>query len=285
MEGDDDVRPVKILVALALAAGTLAAAARLTAAPAALKTTELGQGPPVVLVHGLGGSGLQWMPTARKLLAGHKVVMLDLPGHGDSPMTDPFSLDEVAESLDGVLAKHPGAIVVGHGFGGLVSLATLRRHPDHVRGLVLIDAAAKFTVPVPDQQQKMFLEYIDTNYPAFLKQMFTRLGRDSAQGVEIHAQASLTPKASMLAYMRTLLNVDEAGVLKNPPVPVLYVGSSKAWPDTVAWADVARQRGYPDPAKVGARRIGDSGYLLMKDQPDSLAAVIAEFVKGAGAKQ
>lgn len=279
------MRSLKTLVALALLACALFPVARLAAAPVALKTTELGQGPPVVLVHGLGGSGLQWMPTARKLIAGHHVVMLDLPGHGDSPLSNPFSLDEVAESLDGVLVKNPGAIVVGHGLGGLVSLAELRRHPDHMKGLILIDAAAKFTVPVPDQQQKMFLEYIDTNYPVFLKQMFTRLGRDSAQGVEIHAQASLVQKASMLAYMRALLNVDEANTLKSPAVPVLYVGSAKAWADTLAWAEVAHQRGYPDPAKVASRRVGNSGYLLMKDQPDSLAAIIGEFVKSAGARK
>jgi pimeloyl-ACP methyl ester carboxylesterase len=281
------VRSQRSAVALALAAGALLATTRLSAAPVTLKTTEFGQGPTVVLVHGLGGAGLQWMPTARKLLAGHHVVMVNLPGHGESPLPDPFSLDDVAESLDGVLARQtpPGGVIVGHGLGGLVALATLRRHPEHVQGLVLIDAAAKFTVPVPDQQQKMFLDYIGEHYDTFLRQMFAPLGRDSAQGVEIHAQASLVPKAAMTSYMRALLNVDESGALKSATVPVMYVGSSKAWADTLKWTDVAKGRGYPDPTVVSARRVGNSGYLIMKDQPDSLAAIITEFAKGAVAKQ
>ncbi len=276
------MRSVKLVVALALAAGVLFAAARLGAAPVALKVSEYGSGPTLVLVHGLGGAGIQWMPTARKLLGAHHVMMVDLPGHGESPMPEPFSIDDVAESLDRVLATQPqGSVVVGHGLGGLVAIAEMRRHPEHLKGLVIIDASAKFTVPVPDQQQKMFLEFIDTNYDMFLKQMFTRLGRDSVQGVQIHAQASQMPKSAMLAYMRALLNVDESAALKTPPVPVLYIGSAKAWPDTMAWAEVARTHGIPDASVIASRRIGDSGYWMMKEQPDSLATALAAFAKKA----
>jgi len=268
------VTPVKSLFVL-----VIAGACALGAAPAPPRVTEFGTGPTIVLVHGLGGSALQWMPTARKLLARHHVVMVDLPGHGDSPMLDPFSIDEVAESLDAVLAKQtpPGGIVVGHGVGGLVGMTLLQRHPEHVRGLVLVDASARFSVPVADQQQRLFLEYLDKNYDAFLKQMFTQLGRDSAQGVAIHAQATQVQKGVMIAYYRALLNIDASGALRDPKAPVLCLGSSRAWPDSVGWAEVARQRGYPEGAPLAARRIGDSGYWVMREQPDSLAAAIAEF--------
>ncbi len=274
------MRPVKMMVASALGAAVLLAAMGLGAAPAPLKTSEFGSGPTIVLVHGLGGSGLTWMPTARKLLADHHVVMVDLPGHGESPLPDPFSLDAVADALDGVLARQPQrALVVGHGLGGLVALAELRRHPEHVGALVIIDASARFTVPVADQQQKMFLDYIDQNYDAFLRQMFTSLGRDSAQGVAIHAQASQVSKLAMTSYMRALLNTDESAALKSPKVPVLYIGSARAWPDSVSWADQAKARGFPAGAEIAARRIGASGYWVMRDQPDSLAAVLAAFAK------
>jgi pimeloyl-ACP methyl ester carboxylesterase len=272
---EDDVKPVKSLLVLAVA-GVLAIGATPVPAP---KVTEFGSGPTIVFVHGLGGSAMQWMPTARKLMTQHHVVMVDLPGHGESPMPDPFSIDQVAESLDQVLAKQnpPGAVVVGHGVGGLVGMTLLQRHPEHVRGLVLVDASARFSVPVPDQQQRLFLDFIDKNYDAFLKQMFTQLGRDSAQGVAILAQATQVPKSAMIAYFRALLNVDASGALKQPAAPVLSIASSRAWPENVTWAELARQRGYPDGAPIASRRIGDSGYWMMREQPDSLAAAISEF--------
>ncbi len=274
------MRTVKTLAASMLVACLLLAAEPASTAPVALTTTEYGSGPTLVLVHGLGGAGMTWMPTARRLIPTHHVVMVDLPGHGGSPLPDPFSIDDVAESLDRVLARQPhGSIVVGHGLGGLVALATLRHHPEHFNGLVIIDAGTRFGVPVADQQQKMFLDFVDKNYDAFLKQMFTGLGRDSVQGVAIHAQASLVSKQAITSYLRALLNADESGTLRGAKLPVLYIGSARAWPDSVTWEELARSRGLTA-STIATRRIRDSGYWMMKDQPDSLASALAEFAKG-----
>src|SRR5260221_5110486 len=82
----------RIFIASSSCIGTaLLAIAAFAATPATLKTTELGHGPTIVFLHGLGGGRLQWMPVARKLLATNRVVLVDLPGHGDSTMPDPFS--------------------------------------------------------------------------------------------------------------------------------------------------------------------------------------------------
>ena len=62
-----------------------------------LRTTDLGRGVTYVIVPSMGNSRMQWMPTARKLIGQNRVVLVDLPGHGDSPMPDPFSLDAAAE--------------------------------------------------------------------------------------------------------------------------------------------------------------------------------------------
>jgi pimeloyl-ACP methyl ester carboxylesterase len=276
------VRTTRIaMIALALALVSTAAS---PGGVPPMKVTEYGSGPTIVLVHGLGGAGTMWMPTARRLIGTHHVVMVDLPGHAQAPMLEPFSLDDVAEALDGVMAKQPGgAVLVGHGLGGLVAMAELRRHPDHVRGLVLLDAAARSPIPVSDQQQKMFLDYISNNYDSFLRGMFMRLGRDSTQGIEIHAMASQVDKGVMVSYLRAVLTADESKVLTTARVPVLCVGSARAWPDSLAWGDVAKRLGLPEGPNITSRRIANSGYLLMRDQPDSLAAVLDAFTKAAPA--
>lgn len=278
---------LRIAAAACALAVVLAAPLRAGAPAPALKTTELGKGPTIVLLPGLGSQRMQWMPTARRLLAGYRVVMVDLPGHGDSPMPDPFSFDAAAGMLDGLLAKQnpDSTIVVAHGVGGLIAVLEARAHPEHLRGLIVIDGALKAPVAIPDQQKQGFLGFLDSNYDDFLRMMFKPLGKDTTQAVEIYSKAALVPSQNIKAYMRQLLDADATGAAKSLKMPLLYVGSSKSWPDTVAWSVIAKQRGWEEVTAVKTRRIGNSGYLMMADQPDSLANAITDFAKQAMAKK
>jgi pimeloyl-ACP methyl ester carboxylesterase len=264
------------------AAGLIAAAiaAPLAAqAPVALKLTELGRGPTIVFVHGLGGARLEWMPTARKLVGDHHVVMVDLPAHGESPMPDPFSFDACAAALDLVLArqKADSTVVVAHGLGGAIALIEARAHPERMKGLIVIDASLKPPLPVPDQQKRAFLEFMDANFDDFLKRIYTGMARDSAEAVTLHARAALVPQPSMKAYFHALFDLDVSGATRALKTPLLFVGSSRSWPDTVSWAAVAKLRGFEDPTLVHARRVADSGAQMYADQPDTLAMVIRQF--------
>jgi pimeloyl-ACP methyl ester carboxylesterase len=268
------------LVAVSLALVILAATPLIADTPA-LKTTELGKGPAIVMLPGLCAQRMSWMPTARKLLGGYKVVLTDLPGHGDSPMPDPFSFAAAAAQLDPVLAKlNPDStIVVAQGVGGLIAVIAAKAHPERLRGLIVIDAGLKAPIPIADQEKQQFIEFIDNNYDQFLKMMFAQMARDSAQGVEIHAKASLVPSVNVKTYMRQLMNVDESGTAKSLQIPVLFIASSKMLSDPANWPTVAKARGWDGVPRLEVRRIADSGYLIASDQPDTLAAAITEFAK------
>src|SRR5262245_8710749 len=84
------------------------AATRSVAPPPPSASAAFGQGPTVVLVHGLGSRDEHWLPVARLLARDHRVVMVDLPGHGASPMPDPFSLERAATALDLALEHECG---------------------------------------------------------------------------------------------------------------------------------------------------------------------------------
>lgn len=103
-----------------------------------------GEGPPLLLIHGLGGSHLNWMLVARPLARHFHVVTIDLPGFGLSPpahrslhVSHQAALVArfVAEQFDG-----SPAFVAGNSMGGLITLLTAHRAPHAVRGLVLVDA-------------------------------------------------------------------------------------------------------------------------------------------------
>ena len=101
-------------------------------------------GPPIVLLHGVGGSRSNWAFLAPELARTRRVLVVDLPGHGRSsalpaaPGLGPYA-DRVAKLLeDEGLAP---ADVVGHSLGGLVGIRLAVRRPELVRSLVLAAAA------------------------------------------------------------------------------------------------------------------------------------------------
>ena len=109
-----------------------------------LRYLVAGEGDPLVLVHGLGGSAANWLALAPLLLPGRRLIVPELPGHGgSSPLPAAPSLNPYADLL-GLLLEHegvaPGA-VVGHSLGGAIALRLAIRRPEAVSSLVLAAAA------------------------------------------------------------------------------------------------------------------------------------------------
>lgn len=103
-----------------------------------------GEGPPLVLVHGLGGAASNWTELAPLLAPLHRLLVPDLPGHGGSTaLPGVAGLDAFADRVAAV-ADREGLLpapVVGHSLGGMVVLRWALRRPDDVQGLVLAGAA------------------------------------------------------------------------------------------------------------------------------------------------
>lgn len=103
-----------------------------------------GDGPPLVLVHGLGGAASNWVELAPALARRHRVLVPDLPGHGGSaplpaaPTLSPFA--DAAARLAELEEMIPAALV-GHSLGGLVALRLALLRPEAVNALVLAAAA------------------------------------------------------------------------------------------------------------------------------------------------
>lgn len=169
----------------------LIAAARLIAPPPPSVSGAFGNGPTIVLVHGLGSRDEHWLPVARLLANHHRVVLVDLPGHGASPMPDPFSLDRAIAALDLALARETArgpCILVGHSVGGLIATGEALAHPDRVRGLVLVETALKPQVVGPDRDSLM--AGLDRDYQGVLKSVYEAFGRDSAQGAALYQEVA-----------------------------------------------------------------------------------------------
>lgn len=100
-------------------------------------------GKTVLVVHGITGHGRRWEALATENLADARVLAPDLLGHGRSSGNPPWHLESQADALAELLRAETSdpALVVGHSFGGAVSIYLANRHPELVRGLVLLDPA------------------------------------------------------------------------------------------------------------------------------------------------
>jgi pimeloyl-ACP methyl ester carboxylesterase len=109
---------------------------------------KVAENPPVVLIHGAGGTHLYWPPEIRRL-PGYCVYAIDLPGHGKSELCDgQQTIGEYARYLvkwlESIQLRR--AVLVGHSMGSAIALALAIHHPEYVVGLGLISGGARLRV-------------------------------------------------------------------------------------------------------------------------------------------
>ena len=273
------MRPRFLVIGVVVLA--LSSAAFVRADGPGLQMLEMGTGPTVVLVPGLGLSRTDWLPTVKRLRDRYHCVMVEIPGQGTSPLPDPFSLQIAAEALDGVLArqKAESTIVVGSGVGGVLALMAASAHPEHVRGVMLIDTQVKSPLPVTEQQRDQVLKFMEENYAQFLPMAFSRMGRDSAESERLFTMMSTVPPVTVKTYIRNLLTLDGNRDLKGLKVPLALTLTERGWKTGVPWGTVAHAYGIEDSTIAVPTRIAGAGTMVMKDQPDTLAAVITAFAQ------
>jgi 3-oxoadipate enol-lactonase len=103
-----------------------------------------GEGPPLILVHGLGGAAANWTELVPLLVRRHRLLVPDLPGHGGSTALPAVAGLEPYADRVALVAEREGMLpapVVGHSLGGVVGLRMALRQPGDVSALVLAASA------------------------------------------------------------------------------------------------------------------------------------------------
>ena len=121
----------------------------------ALAYEHYGEGSPVLILHGLFGSGRNWQAIAKRLAGEHRVYTVDLRNHGSSPWTDSMSYGEMAEDVRVFVEQQQLAPVtlVGHSMGGKVAMVLALEHASLVRRLITVDIA-------PASYEHSFVPYV-----------------------------------------------------------------------------------------------------------------------------
>ncbi len=126
--------------------------------PIGLSHTRVGEsGPPLLVLHGLFGSGSNWRSIARGLQDCRSVYLLDARNHGASPHTSTMNYAAMAADVEAFMDRNtmPSADIIGHSMGGKTAMHLALHHPRRVSRLLIVDIA-----PAPSPSDNMAL--IDT---------------------------------------------------------------------------------------------------------------------------
>ena len=116
-----------------------------------LRYVDYGEGPVLLLIHGMGGSWQTWLANIPALGEEYRVIAVDLPGFGGSdPLVRGSTFEGYVAALEGLLdALHVrGVAVFGHSLGGLVALSLAAQAPHRVRCVVLVSGGGAELAPL-----------------------------------------------------------------------------------------------------------------------------------------
>jgi len=110
-----------------------------------LSYKEVGNGKPLIILHGLFGSSDNWISIARKLGESRKVFILDQRNHGDSPHSNEFNYQVMANDLKEFIEDHSieNFDLIGHSLGGKTAMLFATQNPSLVNKLIIVDIAPK----------------------------------------------------------------------------------------------------------------------------------------------
>ncbi|KJD31668.1 alpha/beta hydrolase [Tamlana nanhaiensis] len=199
--------------------------------------TAEGDGDTLVLLHGFLEHSGMWQPFISSLSKTHRVVCIDLPGHGK---TDCFgyvhTMEFMAEVVYAVLKElHVfKAHFIGHSMGGYVALAFAEKWPELVSGLCLMNSTAEEDSIERKQNRDRAIEAVKTNHELFIRMAIANLfwpkNRTlyAAQIKETITEALKTPLQGIIAALEGMkARPDRQHVLKVAKFKTLIIAGEK----------------------------------------------------------
>ncbi len=230
----------------------------------AVRYRVAGEGPPVVLVHGLSGSHRWWRRNIPALAASHRVIAVNLPGFGALMRRARFDLHEAPTLLRAFMAEVglQRASLVGHSMGGALCARTAARHPAAVERLLLVAPAG---LPVARGRLRHVAPLLRTS-----RHLRPRFGATVAADALRAGPATLWRAGSML------LTQDVRDDLARVTAPALVV-----WGDRDALVDPAGAEVFAA-AIPGARvlMLADTGHVPMVERPGEFNDAALRFLAG-----
>jgi pimeloyl-ACP methyl ester carboxylesterase len=259
---------------------------------------ERGEGPLVVLIHGITGHSAQWEPVLEPLAAEHTVLAPDLLGHGESakPRGD-YSLGAYASAVRDTMVAlgHDRATVVGHSLGGGIAMQFAYQFPERCERLVLVSSGglgrqvhpllrastlpgSEFVLPLLTHPRVLATGEALGRALGFLR---LQAGTDLAEVAR--GFGSLGDAEARSAFIATMRAVLDAGGQRVSALDRLYLAESM--PSLVIWGDadpvIPVEHGRAAHAAMPGSRFElfeGVGHFPQLERPHEFARLLTEFL-------
>ena len=240
-----------------------------------------GSKPPLVLLHGLTGSGACWSPLARALEGEFDVVMPDARGHGNSstPLNG-YRYQDHASDVVGLIHELGLAapVLLGHSMGGMTAAVVATQIATAIRGVILADP----TFLSPQRQREVHesdvveqhRQILSLDKGDVLAQARVRHAHRRPEFVELVAEARLKTRIGTFDVLRPP-NPEYHQLVSTIHVPILLVIGDNG---TVVSLETARKLQNLNP-RLRVEQVQDAGHGLPYDQPERFEAVVRSFLR------
>ena len=238
-----------------------------------------GSKPPLVLLHGLTGSGACWSPLARELEDEYDIVMPDARGHGcSSTPLHGYRYEDYARDVVGLIQGLGlvTPVVLGHSMGGMTAAVVASQVGAALRGVILADPT--FLSPgrqrevhesdVIEQHQRL----LSLDKEEVLAQARVRHAHRTPELVELVAAARMKTRLAAFDVL-TPPNPAYQSLVRAIEIPILLVIADGG----VVSLETARELQDLNP-RVRVEKIHDAGHGLQYDQPERFATVVRSFL-------
>lgn len=246
----------------------------------------IGDGPPVMILHGLFGSHDNWLGVARLLAERYKLILPDLRNHGQSPHDDAMDYElmavDVCELIDEL--RLDSVALVGHSMGGKVAMNAALKWPARVSALVVVDIAPKQYEPRHAEILEAMLALRPERYDTRAQILEALAPRVPDMGVRQFLIKSLSRKdRGGYDWKLNLRAIAENYSKINAPL-----SQSTVWPKRALFVRGARSN-YILPGDQSLIRelfpyaeiltIADADHWVHADAPKAVAEAISQFIR------
>jgi pimeloyl-ACP methyl ester carboxylesterase len=270
----------------------------------------IGDGKPVLFIHGFGEDGNVWKRSPQALskegvsntqlslfedsllLSKFKFVIPDLPGSGKSQMIDDMSMEGMAELIKDIIdAESPkipasggfrGAVLIGHSMGGYVALAFAEKYAEYVTGLGLFHSTAYADTEEKKAARRKGMQFINEHGAfEFLKtanyNLFSQLSKDKMPALIdefISGLRNFNPQALVSYYEAMMKRPDRVSILRTLKIPMLFIAGK--YDTAIPLNDILEQSHLPEISYFHI--LAESGHMGMMEEGEKSNRFLNDYL-------
>jgi len=263
-----------------------------------LNYRKLGQGKPLLILHGLFGLSDNWATVGKLLAESFEVYLIDLRNHGSSPHSDEWTYTAMAEDIKETMANvlggmengertsainhQPSAILMGHSFGGKVAMQFASMYPEKLEKLIVVDMAPK---DYPGHQFGFIEKLISIDLAAMKSRkeaeaQLTAIIKDRAtvqlllKNIIWSAENKLAWKFNLKAIAANQNNIGQTFSIKNKiDTPALFIRGERS--NYILDADITEIKKIFSHSEF--KTIEGAGHWVHADKPEEFVKSVRDF--------